>query len=288
MTRTRRWAAFPYDQDDYDYSGAALKKHWKRLHRGDCEPFPSVARVSALCEPDPSLTDSIDGFDGSHKAVAERLQTAWCAYHRGDFQEAVKIGSGLGVIGAAVANKSAGIYATYLDEDDHEALEIFQAAVERGEKARKVLRDEANSHYFHAFNLGRYSQGISVAKALAKGLGGTIKKSLDRAIALQPRHAEAHTALGLYHAEIIDKVGAIVGNLTYGASKEASLEHFDKALSLHPDSAIARIEYANGLLLLFGDEKMDKARRLYEEAAACQAMDAMERLDVEQAKAELE
>jgi hypothetical protein len=39
------------------------------------------------------------------------------------------------------------------------------------------------------------------------------------AIALQPRHADAHIALGAFHAEVIDKVGALIGGMTYGAKQ---------------------------------------------------------------------
>ncbi|MCZ7656142.1 MAG: hypothetical protein M5R42_20575 [Rhodocyclaceae bacterium] len=94
--------------------------------------------------------------------------------------------------------------------------------------------------------------------------------------------------LGAFHAEVINKVGAMVGGLTYGAKKDAAIEHYEKALKLNPDSAIARVEYANGLVMLFGEAKMKQAEKLYNEAAACKPMDAMERLDVEAAKAELE
>jgi hypothetical protein len=48
------------------------------------------------------------------------------------------------------------------------------------------------------------------------------------------------------------------------------------------------VEYANGLVMLEGDKKMKEATKLYEDAAACTPVDAMERLDVEMAKAELE
>ena len=48
------------------------------------------------------------------------------------------------------------------------------------------------------------------------------------------------------------------------------------------------IEYANGLVMLEGEKRMKEATRLYEEAAACEPLDATERLDVEMAKAELE
>ena len=47
------------------------------------------------------------------------------------------------------------------------------------------------------------------------------------------------------------------------------------------------MEYANGLLMLHGDKKKGQAVELYRKAAACKPADAMERLDVEQAKAEL-
>ena len=60
------------------------------------------------------------------------------------------------------------------------------------------------------------------------------------------------------------------------------------ALKLNPGSAIAMIEYANGLVMLEGDKRMKEATQLYEDAAACEPLDAMERLDVEMAKAELE
>jgi len=48
------------------------------------------------------------------------------------------------------------------------------------------------------------------------------------------------------------------------------------------------VEYANGLVMLEGERRMKEAEQLYADAAACKPADAMERLDVELAKAELE
>ncbi len=87
---------------------------------------------------------------------------------------------------------------------------------------------------------------------------------------------------------MINKVGAMLGGLTYGASREAGVKHFETALKLNPSSAIARIEYANGLVMMFGKAELPLATRLYQEAAACAPADAMERLDAELAKSELE
>ena len=44
------------------------------------------------------------------------------------------------------------------------------------------------------------------------------KKANDKALKLEPNHADAHIALGTYHAEIVSKVGGMLASLTYGAS----------------------------------------------------------------------
>ena len=113
-----------------------------------------------------------------------------------------------------------------------------------------------------------------------------MKASLEKAIRLEPNHADGHIALGAYHAEVVSKVGAMLAKLTYGASKEEALKHFALARKLLPDSAIARIEEANGLVMLFGKAKLAEAEKLYEEAARCKPADAMQKLDAEHAREE--
>jgi tetratricopeptide (TPR) repeat protein len=275
------WNAVSIASAVYDYSGAKLKKNWDRLHRGDQEPFPDESRIAALVARHPELKPKVAD-------AAEVLQDAWRAYHRGDFGKAVDLGISVGLLGAPVAGKAANIYATYLEPDAKRKLTIFEDSATRCEALAKAAPDYANAHYFAAQALGRYSQGISVAKALTQGIGGRVLGALKKAIALEPQHADAHIGLGVYNAEVISKVGSLVGGLTYGASKDAAVSHFEKALKLNPDSAIARIEYANGLVMLFGKSKLDAATKLYRQAAACAPLDVMEKLDVDAAKAELE
>jgi tetratricopeptide (TPR) repeat protein len=180
------------------------------------------------------------------------------------------------------------IHANYLEHAEKAKLALLEEAAGWADARRREAPKDANAHYLLAYSLGRYSQGISIAKALAQGYGGRIKEALTTALKLEPKHADAHIAYGSYQAEIIEKVGSLVGGMTYGAKKDSALEHFQKALKLNPDSAIARVEYANGLILLFGQARMADAEKLYREAAACKPADAMERLDIELARAELE
>jgi tetratricopeptide (TPR) repeat protein len=254
-----KWTAFPHDAAEYRYDPVTLKKKWARLHAGDTEPLPKDDKVLA----------------------------AWALFHAGEFQKAFEAGLKAGGAGITVANKAQAIYANYLEASEKTKLAMFQEVAARAEAQAVAEPTNANAHYWMAYALGRYSQGISVVKALAQGLGSKVKVGLETAIELSPKHADAHIGLGTFHAEVIDKVGSLLGR-TQGASKDAGLKMFREALRLNPKSAIAMIEYANGLVMLEGDKKMAEAEKLYADAAACNAADAMEKLDVEMAKSELE
>src|SRR5436309_8918368 len=111
--------------------------------------------------------------------------------------------------------------------------------MEVGKRAEAHAAQEpknASAHYLLAYALGRYSQGISVAKALAQGLGGKVKSALETTIKLAPKNADAHIALGAFHAEVIDKVGKLLGK-TQGADAATGLKMYQQALKLNPTSA---------------------------------------------------
>ncbi|WP_119355446.1 hypothetical protein [Azohydromonas sediminis] len=254
-----KWTPFPYDASAYRYDPAALKKHWPRLHAGDVEPWPKD----------------------------EAVQAAWALFHAGEFQKAYEAGLKAGGAGLTVANKAQCIYANYLEKSEKTKLAMFLEAAERAEKQQAAEPKNPNAWYWQAYALGRYGQGISVAKALAQGLGAKVRHALETTITLAPKHADAHIALGAFHAEVIDKVGKLIGR-TQGADAATGLKMYREALRLNPRSAIARVEYANGLVMLEGEKKLKEAEKLYAEAAACEPIDAMERLDVEMARAELD
>ena len=254
-----RWNAFPH-AGEFAYDEAMVRKLWTRLHAGDAEPLPQD----------------------------DAVLHAWTLFHNGEFQRAVDAGVEAGGAGITVANKACAIHANYLEKKEKNKLELLVQVADRATAQAAADPGNANAWYWQGYALGRYSQGISVAKALAQGLGSRVKGAFERTIALQPKHADAHVALGAFHAEVIDKVGSLIGGMTYGAKKDAGLRFFQQALQIFPESPIAMIEYANGLMMLEGDKKLTEATRLYEQAANAKPMDATERLDIELAKAELD
>ena len=283
-TKKTAWAKFPHDAKPYDYAGDKLKKAWAALHAGDLEPFPDAKRAGALLKAAGKAAPK--GLDADGLATA--LQDAWRAFHRGDFQAAHDAGAALGPVGASVACKALGIHATYLVDDEAEQRARYERVGALAEAAIAALPDEPNSHYRYAFGVGRYSQGISIAKALKLGLATKVRKALDRTLELAPKHAEAHTALGLYHAEIIAKIGALVGGMTYGAKAGDAEKHLATALKLTPASPIAHLEHGNLLVLLHGDRREDDAAAAFERASKLAPRDAMEKLDAGFARAQIE
>jgi tetratricopeptide (TPR) repeat protein len=263
--------------------GEELHRRWSRLHQTDREPWPDARAIGRLTKGHAQLASSVEAYGGA-AAVAQALQEAWRAFHSGAFAGAVQAGEKLGALGASVANKSVAIDSLYSRRSGTQLLKALESAIARGEQAIAQLPHHPNAHYTLALVIGRYSQRISIVKALAAGLAGRVREHLERTLSLEPRHAEAHLAFGLYHAEIVGKLGSLAASLTYGASARAALDHFREALALAPSSPIVRMEYAHGLLLLDGTAHQGQAQELYAQAAACEPADEMERLDVARAK----
>lgn len=279
-TRKLRFTASPDGATAFDFSGDLLKKHWTALHAGDQEPFPDGKRTAALIAEAGKAPKGVDAA-----SLSDKLQDAWRAFHAGDFGHAYQAGSALGALGASVAVKALGIHTAYLVDDSDDRVERFEIAAELAETAVAALPDQANSHYRLAFALGRYSQGISIAKALKLGLAGKVREQLDATLELAPKHAEAHLAMAVYHGELISKVGSLVAGLTYGAKAAKADEHIATALKLCPKAPIVHVEHANVLTLLHGKRRADEVTKALTTALKLSARDAMEWLDLRQARA---
>ncbi|BFM15331.1 hypothetical protein R50073_15140 [Maricurvus nonylphenolicus] len=251
---TDSWIA--YQGKVFDLSGGELQKHWIKMHAGNLEPFPAEAAV----------------------------QDAWRAYHEGRFAEAVALGKQAGGRGLIAAAFAATIYTQYVAADeDKEAL--FKQAIEISEAALEANPDSANAHYMYAVSVGRYSQFINIIEALAQGIATKIKDAILKCLELEPGHVEGMVTYAGWNAEIVDKAGSMMANLTYGAKKQQAMDTFEEALALKIDSPVPAIEMANGILLMYGDLERERAEALLSSAVAVEPADAMQYLDIEKAKA---
>ncbi len=255
-TPVSEWATTLSTAMDAPFDEPRLRALWHRLHLGDAEPWPE----------DPAL------------------RQAWLLFHNGQFMQAAQAGLALGDAGLNVANKAACIYANYVERRESTREKLLLEAAARAEGLQRRQPDNPGAWYWQAYALGRYSQGISVAKALSQGLGPRVKTALETTLRLCPRHADAHLALALFHAEVIDKVGHLVGGMTHGADQATGLELYEKAMALNGDSPTTLAEVANGLVMLGGEPRLAEATALLDRAAAMEPLDAMERLYVASAR----
>ncbi len=177
-------ASVPRSRFEKTFAGAGLEGRWAKLHKGDQEPFPSVARITRIAKQHAKFAEWLKSHGGARE-VTEGVQQAWRRFHAGDFAGAVTSGSKFGALGATAANKAAGIHS--LEVGGEEATRLLQAAITRGEQAIELLPDDANAHYMLALALGRYSQRISILK-------GARERHRDSR-SLSPRH-HAETRAG--------------------------------------------------------------------------------------------
>jgi hypothetical protein len=242
----------------FHHDASRIEAMWHRLHAADAEPFPGRGA----------------------------LLDAWVLYHNGAFDEAANAGLAIGPAGLGVAHKAACIHATYVEPSEAVRLERLLSVAERAQAQQAQTPDDPASWYWQGYALGRYSQGISVAKALARGLGSQVQHALQTTIHLAPRHADAHLALAHFHAEVIDKVGELIGGMVHGARKDAGLALYEKAMALCPDSAIVLCEFANGLVMLGDERAHERSEKLRQRAQAIEPLDAMEHLYLSAARAD--
>lgn len=233
-----------------------VRTHWARLHGGDHEPVPD----------------------------SPELLQAWTLYHQGHFEEAHRTGLALaehgGLGGLTVSIRALSVYATYLEPRSLQREQLLEQAQALATRQTEEQPGNPNAWYLLAYALGRHAQTLSVVKSLTLGLGRRTRAALERALELNPRHADAHLALATFNAEVIDKVGEVVGAMTYGASKAAGLALYDRAAELNPGSLVGMLETARGLMMLDPQNQHERAERLYQQLRMARTFDALEALVV--------
>ena len=122
---------------------------------------------------------------------------AWIAFHAGEFQKANDLGVKAGSAGVTVANKAQAIYANYLEARRKAKARAARRsrrarrgpAENRGEERQRVLLAGVRAGALRAGHLDRQGAG-------AGHRFGKVKNALETTIKLAPKHADANIALG--------------------------------------------------------------------------------------------
>ena len=282
---SEQWTPFPKPDPAFDYAGERLREAWPRLHAGDRQPFPDRKDIAELLAAEARLGDTALGTDA--EKIAAELQDAWRAFHRGEFRQAFDRGMQVGPLGHGVAITADGVQAFFLEANDADKLARYQSLARRAGDTIDLLPLRAGSHYRYAWALGLLARMLPAMQVLADGLGSKLHAALDAALELDADHAEAHTALGLYFAEAVHKLGTALAKMTLRVDPSAAEAHLRTAIRLTPDAPNAWVGLGIGLGLLDARARGEECKAALARAAAMQPLDARQALEIAYAKRKL-
>ena len=215
-------------------------------------------------------------------AAAQSQTAAKALFDQGKWQEAATAAAALNTsAGFALAAEATTAGASLSPDSQKKAL--FQRAQGYAKQAIALDKNNADAYFELARAEGRLAQYVGVFQSLP--LAKDMKANLDKAVTMNPKMAGAYVALGLWNVNLDSGglKGAIAASQT-GAKKANAAPNFEKAISLEPDVAVHRIEYANALLML--GNKAAAAEQL-RKAVALPADTFWEKRNLEAAKTKL-
>lgn len=212
-------------------------------------------------------------------ASAQSLSAATSLFEQGKWQEAATAAAALNTSeGFALAAEATTAGSALVPDNQKKAL--FEKAQGYAKQAIAKDRNNAEAYFEMARAQGRLAQFSGILQSL--GLAGEMKKNLDMAIKLDPKLPGAYVALGLWNANLVSK--GFIAVQASGANKNQIIPNFEKAISLEPDVAIHRIEFANALIL---QGRKAEATTQLQKAVSIPAETFWEKRDLEAAKATL-
>jgi len=210
----------------------------------------------------------------SANASAQSIKDARSAFADGRFLEAADVGEALGTSdGYTVAAKALAVYAHY-EAAEEEWDEVIERAMRMGEEAVRADSTNPEAHCQYAHAVGRYALRVGTFAAIRKGLAGKVRDALEAALDIDPDYSGAHMILGGWHAGVAE--AGFIARRIYGASREAAVHHYERALELEPESKILLFEYGISLPGLDEDGGTEGSRKMLEKALGLPVRDAHE------------
>ncbi len=150
------------------------------------------------------------------------------------------------IVGASYCHSKYGFYYVAAEADK---IKHYQMAEKLAKKAVKLNDNSADAHYVYAMALGRINENASSKQKIANAK--LIKTQVDKAIALNPKHAGAYHILGRWHRTIanfstIEKamINSFFGGVPAGGTYEDAVNSFMKAITLEPKFMMHQYELA--------------------------------------------
>lgn len=156
-------------------------------------------------------------------------------------------------------------------EADAEREALFARAADMADRAVRLAPEEPDAHFEVSRALGRLAQYRGVLQSL--NLAARVERALERTLELDPDHAAAWHARGLFHHDVPWIAGGRRGSVA---------PSFERAIVLEPDEITHRLAFAQ---VLVDRDDFAAAIAQLEVAVGLRAATYLERKDLEAARA---
>lgn len=287
------WQPYPAYLPVFDYSHTRLQHNWHLLNSGPGLPFPDEQWVSAMLERYPLLlqrTLELAHTESAHPAVKAfrdqhltpmtlAIQDVWRLHYQGQFQQAYELGMSLGPLGAIPALYSKLMYATLVVTDAETKMALFKESSVTSEALLPLAADYSFARFGLAYAHARMLELMSSSQATGSGYLGETQDTLRQLIKEAPANAMYPAMLGGMHAGVVERVGSLIGRMTYGATESRAIDAFEKALANNDQLPVIYFEYAKALGLMDADEYHDKRLELLTRCSKIRVYSAEEALN---------
>ena len=208
---------------------------------------------------------------------AESIEEAQVLYASGDYDAAADMGEALKTPQGYTLATKALLGKTNLLPRKERSLDDIARATAMAEAAIKLDPDNIDAHLQYATSLGIRGRLISKLRAKLERLPERAEEHLVIALKLEPDHSWANAFYAAWNMEVARSGGATLARAIYGASLEAGMERYDRALTLQPVSPVLPYEYAQFLLAADYFTYKDKAAGLLEMSRSLPAKNHQEK-----------
>lgn len=213
-------------------------------------------------------------FIAAGDAKATTLEEAETAYAEGRYLEAARMAEKAGgASGFVLAANSLNTHALYYAEKDEQGG-LFRHAMDLAERAIEIDPESLRGHFELVRAMGKYAQGIGRVKAINEKYAEQIREHLEFALSLDDNFADAHLALGSWHAGLIEVMGSFLAGILFGANRKDAVFHIERALELDREGIDIHYGSANGFLALGKRKYRKKAEGLLSRVAELPVQEA--------------
>jgi tetratricopeptide (TPR) repeat protein len=212
------------------------------------------------------------------------LSAMEAAFSTGAFKEAALMGEEDGGSQALAFAARALLAEAGLTHDIACRDRSVEQAMKNAETALAGDPNNVEAHLQLAIALGLKARRVGTLRAHLMGLALEAKRHVERALTLSPDSPWAYAVNGAWNLEIVGRGGNLAGRAFYGASREAGIAAYDRAIALAPGNIV--LHYERALALIWLDPERLKGEALKSLAAVRSASPAnfMERAVAERAK----